>query len=158
MDRFKAEHFEDGQEEEGSVLKTVLIISLLAVPPVALKLLSNFFDNPYLQPLNLTREGLAKVGEVEEEGFGGDRINIIIDWGRARDGGLTRAQVQGAVASALQSQSGYYDFEFRDVPGNGVGITFTVGANRYGPFSPGNVADGMKLALEAQQMSDKPLR
>lgn len=139
-----------------SWLRPLIIILILAVPAVSLKVLSRFFDNPWLQPLDLTKEGLTGSGdyvEPSDSDSGRGRIDVRIDWGRDRSRGPSRAQLKRSIAATLDARTDYYAFELVEVPGDGVAISFIVGPNSYGPFPPGGIDDGLSLALAALQMT-----
>ncbi|MDQ2093113.1 hypothetical protein [Rhodalgimonas zhirmunskyi] len=152
------DHAEYERESKGAGWRSALIIAGLALPPLALNILSHFFDNPYLQPLNLTQEGLSGIGELEEVGISGTKIDVRVDWGTERTGTLTQEKFANTLGAALRSQTVYYSFHFNEVPGRSIRVTFVVGQNSYGPFSTAELSDGMKLALTAQQMTNKANR
>ncbi|MDU8929436.1 hypothetical protein RXV86_18770 [Alisedimentitalea sp. MJ-SS2] len=139
-----------------SILRPILIVVLLALPAVILKIASNYYDYPYLQPLDLTVEGLAKVGEGPEAGK--SRIDVDINWGRDFDGRMTRAGLQSVIANSLESQTSYYRFNFRDAPGGQVEVRFRVKGNSYGPYAPGGMVRGIDAALMVLQMTNGPDR
>ena len=138
-----------------NLLRTLLVIFLLAAPATALKIASFFSDNPYLQPLALTREGLAAFGEG---GFDGatTHVEIRVNWGRGWPGPLTRAQLRTTLTDAIAPWTDRYRFDFHNGKGTDVTVTFIVGPNRYGPYPPGQLANGLNTALIALRMSPAP--
>lgn len=139
-------------ENGAGLLRAFIVLFLLAAPAVSLRIASHFSDNPYLQPLALTAEGLAA---AEGGNYLGEapRIDVTVDWGERWHGRMSRAELRAAIAAALESQTRYYRIVFRDVPGRGIGIRFDVGGNSYGPYAPGGMVAGIDTALIALRLT-----
>ena len=134
-----------------SLVRPLMIVLLLAAPAVVQRIASEFIDVPYLQPLALTVDDFASTGEVLGEG---PWIRVDIDWGSDYEGHLTRAHLRQAIAASLSHQTKRFVLVYHDGPGLAIGISFTVGPNRYGPFSPGAMVSGIDLALAAFGMAN----
>ena len=137
-----------------SVIRPLLVILLLAAPALGFRVLSYFSDDPYLQPLDLTVEGLAKVGDGPESRH--TTVEVNVGWGRQYSGAITQDHLKNVIATSLESQTSYYKFRFHDVPGRRINVSFLVGNNRYGPFAPGGMVDGIDAALIALRMTNGP--
>ena len=142
-------------DSPASLIRPILIVLCLAAPAISLRIASNYSDNPYLQPLDLTEEGLAAVGEGGER-YGFTRIDVHVSWGRGWSGRTTQNQLRNQLVATLDQQTELYFVEIQDAPGDAIGITFTVGPNRYGPFPPSRMIDGLNSALIALRMTNRP--
>ena len=141
--------------ETNNLIRVIAVIFLLAAPALSIRFVSEYFDAPHLQPLDLTRESIAAVDQGPE-GLEFARIDVHVGWGREWDGALTPAQLQEAIAKSLEAQTKYYHIKVQEVPGREIGVTFDVGYNSYGPFAPGQIAGGIKSALLALRMTNGP--
>lgn len=140
----------------GNWLRPILIIVFLAALAVSIRIASHYSDDPYLQPLALTAEGLAAAGEGEEaDGFA--VIDVEVLWGRDWDGQITRTGLRRIIGQSLKRQTDYLRFSIREMPGNRVTVSFVVGPNRYGPYAPGAMSDGLHAALTAQRMAHRKI-
>lgn len=137
-------------ENDTGLLRPLMIVFLLAAPAVAQRVLSYFIDDPYLQPLALTVEGLAAAGEEIGDGTW---INVQVGWGRDFEGAMTEDRLRGVIAKALAHRTDRFYFVVRDQPGDAVEVSFFVGANRYGPFPPSAMVGGINSALMALSMA-----
>ncbi len=140
---------------KGNLIRVTMAILILALPAVTLSVLSNYYDAPYLQPLDLTEEGFA-TANAGTAGTGLARIDVQVDWGRDWPGTLTQTQLRDVIATTLQAQTKHYSFDFVDVPGARIEVTFIVGRNIYGPFPPGQMVSGINSALIALKMTNGP--
>lgn len=141
--------------EPSSIYRPILMISLLALPAVSIKIMSYYSGNPYLQPLNLTVEGMASVGE-DGQATGMVPVMVRVDWGRDLQSQVTQEALRRVIAKSLSSHTDLFRFDFRDVPGARVGVIFEVGPNSFGPYPPSAMSDGIKLALAALQLTNGP--
>ncbi|UYV38517.1 hypothetical protein N4R57_05460 [Rhodobacteraceae bacterium D3-12] len=135
-------------------IRPALVILFLAAPAVSLKVVSTYSNDPYLQPLHITKESLAAAA-MGDDFDGLAAIRVDVDWGQGFDGAMTRDRLRQMLSATLDAQTDYFMFKFRDVPGNRIGVSFTVGANHYGPYPPGGLTDGLYLALTALRMTNK---
>jgi hypothetical protein len=62
------------------------------------------------------------------------------------------------IANTLKHQTEFYRFEFHDMPGGRIDVTFVVGPNSYGPFPPSRMVAGVNSALVALRMTNGPER
>ena len=129
----------------------LLVPVALAIPAIGLVVVGKVTDNPYLQPLGLSREKLATSGEIPET----VAIIVQVDWGEDYPGAVTQYALQETISHNLTFRTDEFVFLFNDVPGDRVGITFKVSHNEYGPFSPNGWLDGMVTALIALQAVEK---
>lgn len=143
------------ERDDGGWLRPILILLFLAAPAVGVRIASHFSDDPYLQPLALTSEGLAAIGE-RGSAYGQAMIEVEVDWGRDWEGRMTRAALREQIARSLSRRTDNYRFRFRDAPGTGIAVSFVVGSNRYGPFGPGTMSSGVYSALVALDMANRP--
>lgn len=130
------------------------IYGILALPAAGVLVLYYFTKNPNLQPLGITREKLADVeGQT-------DYISIFVhvDWGQDRTSGMTKSDLRETIANVFSHRTGSYVFKFKDVPGDAIGVTFVVGPNRYGPYPPFRMIEGIPPALIALDMTLKASR
>ncbi len=140
---------------KGNLIRVLVAILLLALPAVTLSILSNYYDAPYLQPLDLTAEGLAAAGSGTS-GTGLARIDVQVGWGRDWTGSLTQTRLREVITTTLEAQTKLYSFDFEDIPGEQIDVTFVVGRNVYGPFEPGQMVTGINSALIALKMTNGP--
>ena len=140
---------------EKHLFRVLLVIFILASPALAARILSEFFDVQYLQPLAITKESVEAYEEATE-GDGFVIVDVSVAWGRDWTGTLTQAQLRETISKTLAHQTELYRFSFEDVEGEDIGVTFTVGPNSYGPFPPGQTARGIKSALLALKMTNEP--
>ena len=131
------------------LVRPLFIVFLLATPAIIQRVASEFSDNPYLRPLALTQEGLAAANRDLGEG---PWIKVRVGWGDGYDGALSREHLRQVIAAPLEHQTDRYVVMFRDIPGDRVDVRFEVGANSYGPYSPGGVVNGLNAALAALRM------
>ena len=134
--------------------KVMLAVALLAAPAVSLHVLTNYYDAPHLQPLALTSETAA----VLDEAHGGGpfaRIDVNVDWGTEWNETLTPEALRQKLVNTLKHQTNHYQFNFNDIPGDRVDVTFVVGPNSYGPFPPGGMISGITSALVALRTTNR---
>ena len=130
------------------------ICIFLALPATGMLVLYYFTNDPSLRPLAITREKLADIDGQSEYTL----IFVHVDWGQERKGGVTKAGLRAMIADTLLLRTDDYIFKFKDVPGDEIGVTFVVGPNRYGPYSPAQAINGIVLALVALDMTKKARR
>lgn len=135
-------------------IRPALIIFLLAAPALSIKLVSLYSDDPYLQPLHITKEGLAAIAERNEQD-GLASIRVDVSWGRDFDGPMTQEQLKRRLNATLDAQTDRFFFNFNTVAGDQIGVSFIVGANRYGPYPPNGMVNGIELALIALRMNTR---
>ena len=135
-----------------SIRKYVPLIAILTVvtfPALLMTIAFYITDNPSLRPLSVTVEKLAIL-----EGSTDDvAIYVHVDWGQDRTGTATKADLHKLVSDVLGRRTDNYVFRFNDVPGDRIGVTFVVGPNRYGPYPPARMLDGIAPALVALDMT-----
>jgi hypothetical protein len=124
---------------------------VVTLPALGLGVLSYFTNNPYPRPLAITREKLAGI-EGQTQFIS---IFVYVDWGRERTGGATKADLSQMISNTLEFRTSDYVLKFKEVPGDGIDVTFVVGPNRYGPYPPGRMIEGIVLALAALDMTKK---
>jgi|UPI0005C4DA30 hypothetical protein len=122
------------------------IIACAALPATSAYVLYEVTDNPTLRPLGITQERLASVNGGPSEGVS---ILVRVDWGADRRDGITQRELREIIASTLSSRTDSFVFQFEDVPGSEIGITFSVGVNSYGPFPKERMIDGIMPSLIA---------
>jgi len=123
----------------------------LALPAAGVNVLYYLTKDPSLRPLGITREKMAEVdGQTEFIS-----IFVHVDWGRERTGGTTKADLRQMVSDAFFHRTDDYIFKFKDVPGDEIGVTFVIGPNRYGPYPPSRIIEGIVPALVALDMTKK---
>ena len=125
-----------------------VIVFLTALPGGGAYLFYHFTKNPLLQPLGLTRERLAEIdGEAQY-------ISIIVhlEWGRDYDGEMSHTELREIIRTAFYNRTDEVVFKFREVPGDEIGVTFVVGPNRYGPYAPHEMIEGIVPATVALEM------
>jgi hypothetical protein len=140
---------------KGYHVRIIVAILILATPAVGIRIFSNYYDAQYLQPLGLTKENLA-AAEEGKNGRGFARIDVHVGWGRDWTGAMTQTRLRQVLATTLEQQTDFYHFEFDDMPGGQIDVTFVVGPNTYGPFAPGRMITGLKSALIALRMTNGP--
>jgi len=127
------------------------IVLFAALPAGGAFLYHHFTQDPLFQPLGLTREKLAELdGQTEFVSIG-----VHVDWGVERTEGMTKAELRELVAYAFAPRIDELYFKFLDVGGEEIGITFVVGPNRYGPYPPHRMIDGIAPAAVALQMTQR---
>ncbi|WP_424976180.1 hypothetical protein [Dinoroseobacter sp. S124A] len=121
------------------------IIVCTALPATSAYLLYQYTDNPTLRPLGITKEQLVRVpGEASSIA-----IRVSVDWGRDQPDGPSKNELHNIIANTLFNFTDDFVIKFRDMPGADVGVSFTVGANSYGPFTPDRMLDGIIPSLMA---------
>ncbi len=125
-----------------------VIVFLAALPGGGAYLFYHFTKNPLLQPLGLTRERLA---EIEGEG---QYISIIVhlEWGRDYAGEMSHTELREIIRTAFFNRTDEVVFKYKEVPGDEIGVTFVVGPNRYGPYPPNRMIDGIIPSTVALEM------
>ncbi|QGX97268.1 hypothetical protein EI983_02845 [Roseovarius faecimaris] len=142
-------------ESTRNLMRAITPVLVLAAPALALRLFSDYFDAPHLQPLGLTKENVASV-ERAHDGTGFATVDVHVDWGRDWDGALTQARLRQRLVATLEAQTSYYHIMFSDVPGRDISVRFEVGPNRYGPFPPSQIPAGITSAIMALRMTNGP--
>lgn len=122
------------------------IIACAALPATSAYVLYEVTDNPTLRPLGITQERLATVGGVATDGA---TIVVEVAWGADRTSGTTQRELRQTIARTLAPRTDSFVFRFDEVPGSGLGITFRVGVNSYGPFPQERMIDGIMPSLIA---------
>ena len=125
---------------------------LVALPAGGALLLYYFTGDPLLRPLGITQEKLADV----EATPGKASIMVKVHWGIDQVNGPSKSDIRWRVSQAFRTNTDEYYFRFADTPGDQIGISFVIGANRYGPYPADRFINGMIVALEAQRMINKP--
>ncbi len=138
-----------------NLIRVIIATLFLSTPAVAIHILSNYYDAPHLQPLALTKESVA-AAENGNEGNGFARIDVRVDWGNDWAGMMTQTRLREVIAKTLEPQTEFYHFEFDNLPGEQIDVTFVVGPNSYGPFPPSRMIAGIKSALIALRMTNGP--
>ena len=128
------------------------IIVAVALPGSLAYLYFKTTGDPTLRPLGITREELAATFSDEHV----LDITVQVDWGVDTKFTTPRAEVQRVLSRALQAVNVDHHFRFKDVPGDAVLITYVVGYNRFGPYRPGQAADGIRAAVAALSMERSP--
>ena len=136
-----------------NLIRIILAILFLAAPALTIRFISSYYNAPHLQPLGITKENLAAV-EGGKQGDGMASIDVRIGWGRDFKGKLTQEKLRQLIEETLDHQTEYYHFMFDDMPGEEIEVTFVVGGNRYGPYPPSRMIDGMTPALIALRMNN----
>ena len=131
------------------------IIACAALPATSAYVLYEVTDNPTLRPLGITKERLAAVNGGAADGVS---ILVRVDWGRERTDGITRRELRETISSTLSRRTDSYMFQFEDVPGAEIGITFSVGVNSYGPFPKERMIDGIMPSLIALDATKRARR
>lgn len=131
------------------ILRPLLIVFALAAPALIQNAASHFTDNPYLRPLGITAEDIARSGEKLGDG---PWIDVKVAWGRDFAGPLTRDALRETITRAIAYRTNRYYVAFDERPGARVDVTFEVGRNHFGPFPPGGMAQGIELAFSAFDM------
>ena len=124
------------------------LIICVALPAGGALALYYFTGNPLLRPLGITQEKLADVDASPENAS----IMVEVKWGRDHKGRLTQSDVRCHVADAFKTNTDDFFFRFLEVEGETIGISFVVGSNRYGPYPPGRIINGMIPSLVALEM------
>ncbi len=128
-----------------------IFILVVALPGGGAFLYYHFTKDPLFQPLGITRERLAEVdGQTEFVSIG-----VHVDWGRDRTEGMTRMELRELVAYAFAPMIDEIYFKFLDADGDQIGVTFVVGPNRYGPYPPHRMVEGIVPASVALQMTQR---
>jgi len=125
------------------------ILTVVTLPAILMTIAFYITENPTLRPLGVTQEKLA----VLEGQTNSIAIYVYVDWGRDRTGTATKADLHKMVSDVLVRRTDNYVFRFNDVPGDRIGVTFVVGPNRYGPYPPARILDGIIPALVALNMT-----
>ena len=125
----------------------IAIPLFMAIPAIAMLLLYYFTENPQLRPLGITKQEIA-VFEGQGKALA---IKIDVDWGQDRTSGITKVELQNRIANTMSFRTDDFDFRFNDVPGEDVAITFSVSHNRYGPYAPNDIIEGIRTSLIALQ-------
>lgn len=122
------------------------IIACAALPATSAYVLYEVTDNPTLRPLGITQERLARVN-----GGATDGVSIVVEvaWGADRTGGISQRELRQTISRTLAPRTDNFVFRFDEVPGSGLGITFRVGVNSYGPFPQERMIDGIVPSLIA---------
>ncbi len=142
-------------DQNRSLTRALLVVVLLAAPALTIRAISEYNDDQNLLPLAQTRE--ARVGTYEgRESKGFARIDVRVDWPRGWTGAITQKSLKDVISNTLKHQTEYYRIEFVERVGEQIEVTFDVGPNRYGPFPPGRMLDGIETALVALRMTNGP--
>ena len=124
---------------------------VIALPAVAIYTYAQITDDPRLRPLGITREKLSIV-EGESEFLS---IIVRVDWGRDHVGRMTKEDLHQTIAGTLVFRTDDFYFKFNDVPGTDIKVTFDVGHNSFGPYSPKQLIGGIIPALRALDVTKK---
>ncbi len=141
--------------DNGNLIRVILAITIVSAPALAARVLSEYYDVQYMQPLAVTKESVAAFEEATE-GDGFTVIDVHVAWGEDRQGSLTKEDLRERISATLIHQTEFFRFDFNDLPGQDIEVTFNVGPNSYGPFPPNQMAQGIKSALVALKMTNGP--
>lgn len=123
-----------------------LLIALVALPGFGTLVLYKMTNNPHLQPLGLTQEGLQTYDAPEQV----LSIEVKIRYGVERQRSPSRQALRQSIARAFSGHTTAFHFNMEDMRGDDIDVTFSVGPNAYGPFSLGAMNEGMLTVLDAQ--------
>ena len=126
------------------------IVISLTLPAIGALILYKITKDPYLRPLGLTKEEAATVDGPAEA----ISIGIQVSWGVDQDS-LTKDDLRQLISRTLSFRTEAFHFDFDDVHGTEIGVTFVVGPNRYGPFPPNRLIDGIVPALAALEYTQQ---
>ena len=132
-------------------LMLLAIVLIVALPGGGAYLYYYLTDDPLLQPLGLTRERLAEI-EGQTEFLS---IMVHVDWGQDRAGGITQVEFRDLLRVAFSTRTDEIVFKFNDVPGHDIAVTYVVGPNRFGPYAPGEMVQGIHPSWVAFEMTKK---
>ncbi len=125
------------------------MIVAVALPGSSAYLYYRATKDPTLRPLAVTKEELAKTrGESHVVD-----IVVQIDWGRDVQASISRPDLERAIARTFDAFAVDHRFRHTDVAGDSVQITYVVGPNRYGPYTPPSAAQGIRAAVAAMKMA-----
>ena len=127
----------------------IAVVAIVSLPAASVNLVHRLTGNPFLNPLGITQESLAEYGEESDS----LSIGIYVDWGRDRPETPDRAEVGEYISDAISGRASDFFIVFRDVPGTEVEITLVVGPNRYGPYPPSRLIEGIVPATVALEMT-----
>ena len=132
-------------------IMVAVFILVVALPGGGAFLYYHFTKDPLFQPLGITRERLAELeGQTEFVSIG-----VHVGWGRDRTEGMTKTKLRELVAYAFAPMIDEIYFKFEDVQGEEIGVTFVVGPNRYGPYPPNGIVEGVVPASVALRMTQR---
>ena len=133
------------------ILILLAVILIPALPAAGSLLFYHFTKNPLLRPLGITREKLAEMdGQTDFLS-----IMVHIDWGEEQTDGPSKSQVREFISDVFSTRTDEVAFKFTDVPGDDMAITFVVGPNRYGPYPPDQMIEGVIPSTIALEMTKK---
>ncbi len=132
----------DGLKPHTTVFLMVLLVALPALGAMALY---RYTKNPYLQPLGITQAKVEVVNQQTET----VSIEVLIRHGVDRRASPSKSDVRKLISDALTTRTSAFFFKFEEMIGSEIDVTYIVGANRYGPLTLGEFAEGMKSALAA---------
>ncbi len=124
-------------------------LAALTLPAASLTLYSVVTGDPNYRPLGVTAEALEFFVETNETAA----LGIHVAWGQDRTGSLTHADLRNFITDAIIRRTTDYYIKFHEVPGTGIGITFRVGVNRFGPYPPARMAEAIAPVTAALQMT-----
>ncbi|MBV1904135.1 MAG: hypothetical protein KUG58_10940 [Marinosulfonomonas sp.] len=131
------------------------LIATVALPAVAAYLYFYATQDPTLRPLGITKEELA----VTDSAGNSSSINVQLNWGVDTTLKLSPNEVQEMLSRTLSAFNADFWFTINTVPGNSVKVSYQVGANLFGPYPIANTTEGIRIAIETQnivQSSSKP--
>jgi len=129
----------------------IAILVVVTLPAAGMSIMYYFTQNPNLRPLSITQEKLAAIENPDRSAL----MTVHVDWGQELSGTATKADLRDLVAGVLGRRTDNYTFKFNDVPGDRIGVTIVVGPNRYGPYPPNQIMNGIVPALVALDMTLK---
>lgn len=128
-----------------------VIILFAALPATTAYLRYHITKDPTLRPLGLDYEELV----AEDSPSISASVRVNVDWGQDRTGGSTQKEMRTFISHIMSGHTDDYVLKFTNVPGDKIAVTLSVGRNRYGPFAPSQLAEGLHLALVALEMATK---
>ncbi len=114
-------------------------IFLLALPAFGALALYKFTNNPYFRPLGISKDAVAAVdGQTSAVS-----IEIQVRWGINSRSSLSKVELRELISDTFSTRTDAFHFDISEVEGDNVRVTFIVGPNRYGPYPPGRMVDGI---------------
>lgn len=125
-------------------LSAILIFSM-ALPAVGALALYWLTDDPYLRPLGITQEAVER-GDDSSDAIS---IRVSVNYGADRVARPTQRELRQILQDAFAPHTDAFNIDVRRTSGDEISMTFVVGPNRYGPYSPATMVEGMTAALDA---------
>jgi len=125
------------------------IVAIVGLPAAGVNIAHRITGNPFLNPLGITQESIANFGGPTEF----VAIGVYVDWGIDRSERMTQIQLRDYISNAMSSHTSDFFIRFQEVPGTDIGITLVVGPNRYGPYTPSRLMEGIVPASVALELT-----